>query len=184
MRVHQFLIAALFTACVHVPKSEHVVIRYLEALRAFDAPEMEAMWSKDAVSARRDGSARAIDRAAMRDMHGFEKAVLTRWSFEILSATDRVVKVRLSEATDLYDALGVGKCQQIVVYSVVDGSIARMETTSLQYANGVLGPALEKGQLRYSKALGEHLRPWLSTWAHRRDRAGNRSGNSPITVAR
>src|SRR5258706_3101677 len=108
------------TGCLHSMEPGTTVCAYLAALEAMDHRAMIRYWGQDAVSVGADGRERPIDHDMMRKMRGFEKGMRTRWTFEIQQVSGADVTVSLSETSDFYDLLGVGKCSHVVVYTGPD----------------------------------------------------------------
>ena len=144
---------------------------------------MIRFWGQDAVSVGADGRERPIDHDMMRKMRGFEKGMRTRWTFEIQQVSGADVTVSLSETSDFYDLLGVGKCTQVVVYTVRDRRVVRSATKTTAYEHGEYRPVvaafrawllktpaigdssiIREGQLQFTRESAGRLLPWLRAW--------------------
>ena len=176
-----------------------VVSGYLDALRNLDQKRMAAYCAPDLVWVGADGSERkpADDRAA-RDMRGFEREMRTVWTYRVLAVEGGRVSAELSERSDFYELLGVGRRTQQEVYVVREGLIRRMETRDVLHARGDYKTAyarfqqwllntpaasdscvLRDGALVFDAKSARRLRPWLEKWSRERGRGAAAHADPP-----
>ena len=186
----------ILTIANPVAPAAHTVTEYLRALQNLDYQRMAQYWAADSVSVSSSGHELPIDRDRMRSMRDFERSEHTTWSFAIQSAEGPNVRALLTERNDLYDALGVGTCTEVVLYRVAHQKILRMETLRISYSRRPFPEALHEfeqwlaqvgasqdhllmrdGHLLFSESAAVHLTPWLTSWAREHTKTPAPSGH-------
>src|SRR5262249_49956672 len=131
----------------------------------------------------------------MRSMRAFERALHTQWALEIQHTDGSDVAAVLTEQNDLYNALGVGTCTQVVVYQVRNSRIARLATTRVGYSGRAFPEALadlehwlstqnavsddrlmRNGHLLFTGDSADRLVPWLAAYS---DAHAQRGSSAP-----
>ena len=86
-----------------------VMRQYLEALKRLDQDALERFFAPDAVLQRADGTQVPLDRRQNRRFREFERGTHTQWTYKIVGVKRDQVTVILTEQSEYYKLLGVGK---------------------------------------------------------------------------
>jgi hypothetical protein len=141
----------------HDSKSALAAVRgYLGAMKALDAAGMHRYLADDYATIPSDGSPeRLYNRAMAFPICAWEKIMLTRWRYQIISVHRNTVSVVLIEKNDYFALLGLGKRTQVSVYTVERGKVRRGASKLVVEESGT-----------QDEALGR-FRAWLRTQMNR-----------------
>jgi len=162
-----------------------VVERHLKAVAAMDPEAIQNELAKDYSLVDTDGSARPYDRKLAMDICGWEKAMRTKWTHEVLGADGNVVTVLSKERSAYFDRLGLGAGVQVEQFTVENGKIVRSVSTLfitergnqsrefrrfarwLKEQDGVQEPDLIRpdGSLMFDGKSGPRMLYWLERWS-------------------
>jgi hypothetical protein len=157
--------------------------RYLDALKALNQDDLEKFFAPGAAFLCADGTKAPLDRRQNRSFREFERGTHTRWMYRIAGVNGDLVTVILTEQSEYYRLLGVGKRTSMVVYEVRGGLVQTIRTLGQAHEHGDEGEAagafrewldhqpvakemglVRDGRLVYDAASARAMLPWLRMW--------------------
>jgi hypothetical protein len=183
--------------------------KYLDALKTLDQDALEKFFAADAVFQRADGTQVPLDRRQNRRFREFERGTHTQWTYRIVGVKRDQVTVILTEQSEYYKLLGVGKRTSMVVYEVRDGLVHMIRTLGQVHESGDEGEAatafhewldhqpaaagiglVRDGHLVYDAVSARTMLPWLRKWrsfqnlTNRRTSVEQDVGTEPVNSER